>query len=104
MFGRGGWGYGHRHGWGGWGGYGRRWWPPASVEGYTYVGPCRCGWGPHAYYVDSSGRLVHAWDVFSGRAPVSFQEAELEALKREKEELEKRIRELEEKLKKGGES
>ncbi|HIP34525.1 MAG TPA: hypothetical protein EYG87_00565 [Methanothermococcus okinawensis] len=31
---------------------------------FRYVGPCRCGFGPHAFYVDDRGRLVHAWDLF----------------------------------------
>ena len=90
-----GWGHGRWHGYGrGWGGWGgRRWWTtPPTVEGYTYVGPCRCGWGPHAFYRDPSGRIVHVSQIFSG----SYSAAqELEALKKEKEELERRIRELE---------
>ncbi len=94
-----GWGFGRRHGWGGcgWGrGWGRFYRAPVDVEGYTYIGPCRCGWGPHAFYRDPSGRIVHASEVFGyGYDPKD----ELEALKREKEELEKRIRELEKQIK-----
>ena len=60
------------------------------MENYRYVGPCRCGWGPHAYYVDERGNLVHAWDLFG-------EVDELEALKRQKEAIERRIRELESK-------
>jgi len=83
----------------------RRWFGinVSSPSGYTYVGPCRCGFGPHAYYLDSSGRIVHAWQLY--RWPVSQMPtkedvvAEIEMLKKEKEELEKRIEELEKKLK-----
>ncbi len=96
MFGYG-WGRGYGRGWGR--GFGRGWrfggWSAApSVEGYTYIGPCRCGWGPHAFYRDPEGRIVHASQVF-GTAAHPSQRAELEALKREKEELERRIREIE---------
>lgn len=90
----------------GWFGYGRGWWRgttnvPAPA-GYRYIGPCRCGWGPNAFYQDASGRIVHASELYRGGwptvAPTTIQEdtkAELEALRREKEDLEKRIAELE---------
>ncbi|CAB3288172.1 Exonuclease SbcC [Methanocaldococcus lauensis] len=48
-------------------GFGRRFfWRyfPATVGRYRYIGPCRCGFGPHAFYVDDSGRIVHAWDLY----------------------------------------
>ena len=33
-------------------GYGRGWYSPRMTvsSGYTYIGPCRCGTGPHAFY------------------------------------------------------
>ncbi|WP_457611941.1 hypothetical protein [Methanocaldococcus sp.] len=67
-------------------------------RGLKYIGPCRCGRGPHAYYVDDRGRLVHAWELY-----YNDLDAYLEELIREKkmleEEIEKVKRELE-KLKK----
>jgi hypothetical protein len=92
-------------------GYGRglhrgRFWryPTASVpEGYTYIGPCRCGFGPDAFYQDKSGRVVHASQLLHRGVlqTISAQdlEAEVNQLKVEKEELEERIKELEGQLK-----
>lgn len=31
---------------------------------YKYIGPCRCGLGPHAYYLDENGNLIHGWEIF----------------------------------------
>ncbi|MGQ9800741.1 MAG: hypothetical protein ACUVRL_03640 [Candidatus Saccharicenans sp.] len=95
-----GYGRGFHHNW--------RWPGPASAqvpEGYKYIGPCRCGWGPHAFYQDASGRIVQARDVYRrsgvpGPAPTQDElKEELEALKAEKEELERRIAELEKQFK-----
>lgn len=100
-----------RRGVGSWGagGRGRGWnqWDPgrqdrtpgqqATASGYTYVGPCRCGFGPHAFYRDSSGKLVHSrifWNY-----PVSAPGDPVEQLKVEKEKLERRLAELNEKIK-----
>ncbi|MGC9055538.1 MAG: hypothetical protein ACP5J6_01555 [Candidatus Saccharicenans sp.] len=74
-------------------------------EGYKYVGPSRCGWGPHAFYQEPSGRIVHAWDVYrrswEGFKPTPEAiKAEVEALKAEKEALEKRIADLEKQIQK----
>ncbi len=79
----------------GWGrsfGRGRGFWryfPVATVGGrYRYVGPCRCGFGPHAFYVDErTGALVHAWDIYRGAPDVYIDE---------KRYLEETIKELEE--------
>ncbi|AAM02457.1 hypothetical protein [Methanopyrus kandleri] len=31
---------------------------------YRYIGPCRCGLGPHAFYEDTeTGEIKHAWQV-----------------------------------------
>src|SRR4030042_6018200 len=77
--------------------------PVGVLEGYTYIGPCRCGFGPDAYYQDKSGRVVHASQVFrTGISPVPTKEdfeGEVGRLKEEKAELEERINELEEHLK-----
>jgi len=74
-------------------------------EGYRYVGPCRCGWGPNAFYQDASGRIVPTWDVYrwrgaAGSAPArKVLKEEFEALKAQKEDLERRLAELEKRLK-----
>lgn len=90
-------------------GYGRGrgggWWGRPAVdapEGYRYVGPCRCGFGPHAYYQDDRGQLYHTGHVHRWGVPLRTEgddiHAELESLKREKAALEKRLRDLEARL------
>ena len=84
-------------------GWNRRWTRIAAPSGYTYIGPCRCGTGPHAFYHDKSGRIVHASQLYLGEVPLPPENdeliSELETLKEEKAQLEKRIEELEKKLK-----
>ena len=74
-----------------------------SKDGYTYIGHCRCGFGPNAFYQDANGRIVHASRVYCGeiREPRVEEDLtkEITYLKKEKEELEKRIKKIEEKLK-----
>ncbi|WP_456482798.1 hypothetical protein [Methanopyrus sp.] len=43
-----------------------------ATRRYRYIGPCRCGLGPHAFYEDTeTGEIKHAWQVLSeGGAPV----------------------------------
>ena len=86
-------------------GRGGGWWGRPVVdapEGYRYVGPCRCGFGPNAYYQDDRRRLYHAGHVHRFGFPASWEtgvsQAELDNLRREKAQLEKRIRDLEERL------
>lgn len=77
----------------------------SQPSGYRYVGGCRCGWGPNAFYEDASGRVVHASELYRwGRqtSPVfspGDPRAELEVLSEEKKDLEKRIAELEKMIK-----
>jgi len=82
-----------------------RFWPDTPVsapEGYTYLGPCRCGFGPDAFYRDKSGRIVHAVQVRRRGIPTipaaEGFEAEVGQLVAEKADLEKRIREIEKHL------
>jgi len=104
-------------------------WPlisSAASRGYYYVGPCRSGLGPFAFYVTPDGRLVHAWQVygtgltglpaglpfpfqFPGVPPAPFTSPasaplpsdresllrERDYLRRQLEEIDRRIRELE---------
>ncbi len=118
---KGGWGGGRGGaGWGGgWGaGWGPGWgpgpWGPiigypaveyAARRGYRYIGPCRSGVGPMAFYMDPSGRIVHAWEILGGpwttwRYPYQYYDPneEREALLREKEELERELEELKRRL------
>jgi hypothetical protein len=71
-------------------------WRTAVSSDYTYIGPCRCGVGPHAFYLDRRGRICNVWDRIS--EPLFTEEnlkGELEYLKAEKLEMKKRIEELE---------
>lgn len=91
-------------------GRGRGWWyrwpRTAAPSGYSYVGPCLCGFGPHAFYQDATGRIAHASQVYSfGPAPPASPtrddlEYELKLLRDEKAELEKRLKDIEDQLKK----
>ena len=92
-------------------GYGRgsrgAWWGGAAVSpaaGYTYLGPCRCGTGPHAYYQDANGQVLTAAQVFRPAQPAAARvtQTELERLRAEKADLERRLAALEERLKAQG--
>ena len=77
-------------------------WAPVP-HGYTYMGRCRCGHGPHAFYRGPGGNYVHAHGVPWWTTPTTSSEvdlkAELDQLKEEKSYLEKRIQSLETQLK-----
>lgn len=85
-------------------GYGRRLrkFPSATPRGYTYVGSCRCGTGPHAFYQDAQGRVVPAHQLYYRDTYVQPTkedlQSELESLRAEKAELEKDIAELEKEI------
>ena len=70
-----------------------------TPAGYTYVGPCRCGTGPHAFYQDPNGRVVHVQQLCRLEGPTAPTKeefkTELEVLKKDKVELEKRIEDIE---------
>ena len=76
----------------------------ATPAGYTYVGPCRCGFGPHAYYLNAQGQVVPAttawaWPVQAAQpGEPAPRPSEIEQLRAEKAELERRLSELEERL------
>lgn len=97
-YGRGTWGYGPSRGFG---------WCHESYgagvpEDYEYLGPCCCGFGPHAFYRDKkTGRIFRGFPHHFWPKPEISEENlkdELEDLRRRKEELEKRISEIEAKL------
>jgi hypothetical protein len=86
-------------------GRGSGWWERPVIDaptGYRYVGPCRCGLGPNAYYQDERGRLYRARHLHRFGVPAvretAVTQAELDDLRQEKADLEKRIREIEERL------
>lgn len=83
----------HRGGWGG--GTAVPFAGATAPAGYTYVGPCRCGTGPNAYYQDASGRLVRSWQVLPPAPPAEDLKAQIESLKEEKARLERRVEDLE---------
>ncbi|MBI4645139.1 MAG: DUF5320 domain-containing protein [Bacteroidia bacterium] len=74
----------------------------AAPTGYTYIGPCKCGKEADALYQDSNGKIIHAWELYQYDLPILTKEAwetELEILKEEKAQLEKRIEEIERQIK-----
>jgi hypothetical protein len=74
--------------------------PDEIAKGAVYVGPCRCGHGPHAYYRTADGRIVHASSRrFETNATTPEPEPARDELREELESLLSRVRELEEKLK-----
>jgi len=88
-------GYYHRHGCSGW----HHWRGPdpeyLEERGLRYVGPCRCGHGPHAYYVTRDGRTVYPYEAvgeIDKPDRIAFLEDEVRSLK---EYLERSTRELE---------
>ncbi len=90
-----------------WWQHGRVYWAPGYPAEYAqakdlpggvaYIGPCRCGFGPHAYYRTAEGAIVHASSVpYAKESSQSVQPEE--ALESEVERLRVRVEELEAKL------
>ncbi len=67
-----------------------------SPGGYHHIGPCRRGMEPHAFFLDPTGKIVHASRLLRVPFAGTDLEAELKALREEKVQLEKRIQQLEE--------
>ena len=79
--------------------------PVLSDEKYEYVGTCRCGLGPHAYYRDKkTGNIMPAVAVYGYDTSAVSYETELsdrlKYLEEEKKYLEEEIKKLKESLKK----
>jgi len=65
----------------------------------TYIGPCRCGYGPHAHYRTADGRIVHASSLpYEKDVTPSEPGQEHEDLQAELERLRNRVKDLETKL------
>jgi hypothetical protein len=94
-------GYGMCHGHGG--GYERVVARPAVPSGYRYLGPCRCGYGPHAYYETPEGRVVSPYEMFHPKynAPQTKEDLEMEKryIEDEIKYFQERLNEIEERLK-----
>jgi len=85
------------------GAWGRRDFMPAYIEetdDAIYVGPCRCGLGPRAYYRLKDGSIAHASRIRNIVRDVADSDSEMEMLTAENRKLEERIQELEKKLSK----
>ena len=89
-----------------------------ASRGYYYIGPCRSGFGPFAFYITPSGQIVNAWQLFapyywptwwfgspiypfSPIAPTTITdeakllESQKSMLEKQLEEINKRLKELE---------
>jgi len=61
------------------------------------VGGCRCGFGPNAYYQDGSGQILPAAALYASGAQRQPAD-DIERLKVEKADLERRLQALEARL------
>jgi hypothetical protein len=67
-----------------------------AAAGYEYVGPCRCGYGPNAYYRDSAGRVVSpAAAATGGFSDLRIPARDLAGLRAEVANLRQQIRRFE---------
>ena len=67
-------------------------------ESYEYLGPCRCGYGPHAFYRTPAGNITGAPPLYGSptkpEEETKYLEEEAGALKEELKRIEERIKEL----------
>ncbi len=77
-----------------------------TPAGYDYLGPCRCGFGPRAFYRTPSGEIVRPSQLFSPIAgpitpfqPVLKPEEEAKLLEEEAKALREELNRVEERLK-----
>jgi len=89
-----------------WPGYPHEYVEPKDLpKDATYVGPCRCGFGPHAYYRTADSRIVHAASaLYAKDVPSSETETERDELQTELESLRNRVKELENRLREAAET
>jgi hypothetical protein len=69
----------------------------AGAQGAVYLGPCRCGRGPNAYYRTGDGRIVHALDAPTSNTPVA-EDTDVAAMRAEMTRLTEEVKELQRKL------
>jgi hypothetical protein len=65
--------------------------------GYEYIGPCRCGFGPHAFYRTPEGYITRVPPLYT-LEPKPEEEAKW--LEEEAKSLREELRRVEERLKK----
>lgn len=84
-----------------WAGYPQGYAPAAGApKDAAYLGPCRCGRGPRAYYRLADGEVVHATGLpYAKETEVAPPETTHEGLEAEVERLRGRVQELEKRLK-----
>lgn len=71
-----------------------------APKGAAYVGPCRCGRGPRAYYRLADGEVVHAASLpYAKETEEARPEPTHDGSETEVERLKDRVHELEERLK-----
>lgn len=77
-----------------------RWWKWRSLIpiGYYYLGPCRCGFGPNAYYGTTDGRILHASQIPFAPPPTLRPEEESKLLEEEAKNLRYELSRIEERL------
>jgi hypothetical protein len=69
-------------------------------EGAVYIGPCRCGHGPHAHYRLADGEIVHAARLgYERRVSEIEPKPAHDELENDIERLRSRVQELEDRLK-----
>jgi hypothetical protein len=71
--------------------------PFSAPSGYKYLGPCRCGCGPHAFYRTPEGYVSRAP---AQALPELKPEEEAKWLEEEAKALQEELRRVEERLKK----
>lgn len=72
--------------------------PRLTMDDAVYVGPCRCGTGPRAFYRSRRGELIHASDLRFEGIGERHTDATVQALREENRTLSERIRHLEDML------
>lgn len=81
-----------------------------ASKGYYYIGPCRSGFGPWAFFITPTGQIIHAWQLLSTLFPtttsvpfpyygITSPENELSFLENQKRILEEQLKALKEQLK-----
>jgi len=76
-----------------------------APAGHNYLGPCRCGFGPHAFYRTPEGKVIHSSQIFPVAGPVPpfpselKPEEEAKLLEEEAKALQEELKIVEERLK-----
>jgi hypothetical protein len=79
--------------------------PDEMPDDVMYIGPCHCGFGPHAYYRTSDGGTVHAAALpYVREATTAEPEPTYSELEAEVRDLRNRLQELESRFKETSEA